>query len=88
METKRKKAYKETVNRDLSLCQVCGMQAVDIHHIVFRSHGGDDIPENLICLCRFHHDMAHKDEKHWRLKLIELNEKHYGTLTINQLKKR
>lgn len=88
MQTKRKQAYYEAATRDMNLCQICGQQANDVHHIVFRSHGGDDIPQNLICLCRTHHDMAHNDEKVWRQKLMALNEKHYGALTINQLKKR
>lgn len=87
MQTKRKQAYYEAVQRDLSLCQICGKQANDVHHIVFRSHGGADMPENLICLCREHHEMVHKDEKVWREKLMALNEKHYGTLKISQLKR-
>lgn len=33
-------------------CEVCGAEAVDIHHITSRSLGGSDEPENLIALCR------------------------------------
>jgi len=87
MHTQRKKAYQQVALRDNSQCQVCGQQANDIHHIVFRSHGGADIPENLICLCRHHHDQAHKDERKWREYLINLNGKHYGTLLMSQLKR-
>jgi hypothetical protein len=32
---------------------------VDIHHIASRGSGGDDTMENLICLCRKHHNLAH-----------------------------
>ncbi len=28
---------------------------IDVHHILTRGTGGDDVLENLICLCRRHH---------------------------------
>lgn len=31
---------------------------LDPHHIVKRSANGDDVKENIITLCRGHHDMA------------------------------
>ena len=40
-------------------CQVCGDTAVDVHHILYKSHGGKDNIENLIGLCRECHQMAH-----------------------------
>ena len=40
-------------------CEVCGGTSADIHHILFRSQGGKDNIENLIALCRHHHDVAH-----------------------------
>ncbi len=42
-------------------CQVCGFQAVDVHHIISKGKQGDDLPENFISLCRDHHLKAHKD---------------------------
>ena len=41
-------------------CEIpeCGKPAADIHHIVPRSLGGSDDPENLIALCRDNHDDA------------------------------
>ena len=39
----------------------CTMRKMlDIHHIVFRSHGGSDEPANLVCLCRTHHGLVHR----------------------------
>jgi 5-methylcytosine-specific restriction endonuclease McrA len=32
-------------------CQICGEPSASTHHIVPRSHGGDDVPENLAALC-------------------------------------
>lgn len=82
-----RKVYELVAERDDYLCRVCGTQAVDVHHIVFRSHGGADVPENLICLCRTHHDMAHQNEPEWRDRLIELNETIYGKIDRVKLKK-
>jgi len=31
---------------------------LEVHHVVYRSRGGKDRPENLVCLCRFHHQMG------------------------------
>jgi hypothetical protein len=44
-------------DRDLGQCQVpgCSHRAVHSHHIVLRSHGGSDDPENQVALCAFHH---------------------------------
>lgn len=46
--------------QDIILCKVCGQIAVDIHHIIYRSQGGSDEINNLISLCRKHHEDAHK----------------------------
>jgi predicted restriction endonuclease len=47
---------------------VCGAQAVDIHHIEARGMGGSkhaDRIENLMALCRKHHEM-YGDRKQWK----------------------
>ncbi len=46
---------------DIALCEhdVCGGTVDDVHHIKYRSHGGSDEFDNLIGLCRDHHDWAH-----------------------------
>ena len=43
---------------DVVLCEVCGVKAVDIHHINGRGKGMDVI-SNLMALCRDHHNSAH-----------------------------
>lgn len=41
-------------------CEMCRMEPMDdVHHIVFRSHGGNNEIENLIGLCRWCHNRAH-----------------------------
>jgi len=83
---KQRKVYEKVAERDSGLCRICGQPAVDVHHIVFRSHGGKDSEQNLICLCRTHHEQAHSDEKVWRAKLLEMNETIYGKIDISEVK--
>lgn len=46
-------------------CSICQSEAVDLHHIEPKSKfgskrkGEQDKVENLIALCRFHHEQAH-----------------------------
>jgi hypothetical protein len=47
--------------RDSYTCATCELPATDAHHLVPRSHGGRDIPENLISLCRSCHMMIHRE---------------------------
>lgn len=52
----RKRIYK----RDGWACALCGSNdGMQIHHVVPRGKGGSDLDENLICLCRFCHALAH-----------------------------
>lgn len=57
-----KKVYLEYFGygeQDYIPCENCGNRAVDVHHLKFRSQGGEDIPENLMGLCRDCHNRAH-----------------------------
>ena len=49
--------------RDNYTCQCCKgkrkVSRLDVHHIVFRSNGGDDTEENLITLCHLCHEDLH-----------------------------
>ena len=60
-------------------CQHCNGKKKDsrinVHHIVFRSNGGSDEPENLITLCKTCHDALHAG----KIKL-KLNGKSRGSL--------
>ena len=52
--------------RDNHTCQICkgksGDTVLKVHHILPRSKGGTDRPENLITLCRCCHEKLHKGE--------------------------
>jgi 5-methylcytosine-specific restriction endonuclease McrA len=69
--------YKTT---DFIPCEVCGTQAVDIHHIEARGMGGNkkaDVIENLMCLCRKCH-IEYGDKKQYKEFLKNIHEKNYG----------
>ena len=71
---------------DYILCESCGGQATDIHHIENRGMGGSktkDTPENLMALCRICHDMAHRYPA--RMKPT-LERQHRITLDIARLR--
>ena len=66
--------YKKT---DFIPCEVCGSQAVDVHHIEARGMGGTkkaDTIENLMGLCRnCHIEYGDKKQHKEYLKEIHLN---------------
>ena len=51
----------------------------DVHHISSRGSGGDDSLENMICLCRRHHNRAHAGQiSRGRLRAILYLYWHYS----------
>ena len=57
--SKYRKVKSEVYDRDGGQCVICGNTNVEAHHVVFRSQGGSDSLDNLVCLCNKHHRMAH-----------------------------
>ena len=51
--------------RDHYTCQCCGKKGcgLEVHHIVYRSNGGSDDPDNLITLCENCHKKVHNGMK-------------------------
>lgn len=53
--------------QDVWMCEACTRQfhinnGLEIHHIIFRSHGGTDDVKNCICLCVKCHTKAHNEK--------------------------
>lgn len=89
------KAY--VLNRDGYCCQKCKAKEVrlEVHHIVFKSKGGTDSPNNLVTLCSACHSgiHAHKNAEKESLKLskkAQANTKDATKVSIvkSQLKKK
>lgn len=49
------KARQAVYERDNHKCIICGCNMVEVAHYIPRSRGGMGIPENLVCLCKYHH---------------------------------
>ena len=75
------------IKRDKSICQVCGGKATQLHHVLYKSHQGANISQNLICLCNRCHITVHKNGKKWFPILLNLQRNHYPKLTKEMLKK-
>lgn len=75
------------IERDLGICQISGQQASEIHHIVYKSYGGNNTAYNLISLSRKVHEQVHADGKKWFNILFEIQRKHYPNLTKEMMKK-
>lgn len=51
---------KRVLERDRWACVVCKYrQTLQVHHIIYRSHGGKDEISNLVTLCAACHDDEH-----------------------------
>jgi hypothetical protein len=51
-------AMRRKVRRNPS-CRSCSVRAREAHHVLLRSLGGDDVDENIVCLCSTCHTLFH-----------------------------
>ena len=48
------------LKRDGWRCRFCKRRnSLHVHHIIYRSQGGEDSLANLVAVCYHHHDMIH-----------------------------
>lgn len=64
-------------------CRICRIAAPsgghDAHHLVSREDFGDDVPRNIIGLCRdCHRGVTLREERHCRLMLTRLSDDEYA----------
>ena len=82
------------LHRDNYTCQYCRGKSKDkrlhCHHIIFKTNGGSDEPENLIVLCRTCHDNLHDKKITLKLKGIKKRFIHATQMNVirSQLLKR
>lgn len=62
-------ARKKVVERDNGQCQVTGDKPIQVHHVKYRSQGGEDDPANLICVSPEIHKRLHEGN----LKIIQFD---------------
>lgn len=64
--------------RDGNVCRYCGgTNRLQIHHIEYRSQGGEDVAHNLITLCSEHHALMHTSKLKWQPILRGVMWAHY-----------
>ena len=74
------------LSRDDYTCQICGKTEgkLEVHHIVFKSNGGSDRMDNLVCLCKDCHEKIHKNELTFNKKVKSF--KHASHMNIMRKK--
>lgn len=56
----------QTLERD-QRCRYCGTRRnLHVHHVNYKSQGGNNDPHNLIALCVEHHGLVHSDKGLWQ----------------------
>ena len=76
------------LNRDKYTCQHCRTKqgALEVHHIIFRSNGGSDEPDNLITLCRNCHRELHSGKINLSIKGLKRKNKQAAATQMNVLR--
>lgn len=67
-------AKKECRKRDNYICQICGKEGLDAHHIDFDETNNSQ--DNLICLCRSCHERVHLKRFIWTGDKYIINEEY------------
>lgn len=54
----RWKIFRRIILAERGICEDCHVRpATDVHHIIKKSEGGPDTRENVMALCKEHHDI-------------------------------
>lgn len=54
------------LGRDKNRCRFCSTKdGLHLHHVIYRSQGGEHVEHNLITLCQRHHNLVHSDKKRY-----------------------
>ena len=56
------------IERDNGQCIICGRNDIQIAHYISRARLGLGIPENLVCLCLYHHSQYDNGKYHREIK--------------------
>ncbi len=74
------------INRD-KCCVLCGGKQEQIHHVMLKSHSGNNTSKNLVCVCNRCHLKIHANEKKYFTILFNILQHDYKDLKIEDMKK-
>ena len=74
------------ISRDV-VCVLCGGKQEQIHHVMLKSHSGNNTSKNLVCVCNRCHLMIHANEKKYFKILFNILQQYYNDLKIEDMKK-
>ena len=78
-KNKKAKQMYEKIVEEQRYCQLCGSTNwLEIHHIMYRSQGGNNDERNLIRLCKKCHEMVHSNKRKWQRFLLDKQHNKYG----------
>jgi len=66
-------------------CENCGATAGEFHHLIFKSQGGSDEPDNIMALCSSTpertgcHEEAHNSNREYNERLKVIHREKYET---------
>ena len=75
------------IDRDNKQCVLCGGKQEQIHHVMLKSHSGNNTSKNLVCVCNRCHRMIHANEKKYFTILFNILQHDYKDLKIEDMKK-
>ncbi len=75
--------------RDRKRCRRCGNKnGIQLHHVVYKSSGGEDLSTNLLVLCQGCHFTMHQDKRVWQPILLMMLSDQEKNMTVEQAKRR
>lgn len=68
---------RQVQERDRSQCRMCRSTVSELHHVIYRSEGGENLAGNLISLCRYCHERVHSNKGVFQSILVDILESDY-----------
>jgi hypothetical protein len=63
-------ALLELLKYEHDCCELTGeTENLHLHHVIFKSHGGDDLRANIVCMVGWLHDAYHAGDRAARQRL-------------------
>lgn len=61
-------------------CRVCGHSRFELHHLIGRDLGGDDVANNIVPLCSHHHRLVEERRELLGDRLLDAEKRYVRTI--------